>query len=239
MALTVSQLARLAGISVRTLHHYDELGLLRPSGRAANGYRVYEKAQLQRLQQILFYRELDLPLDEIHRIMSDPAFDVRAALIEQRRQFELRSERAQQLIEAIDKALEGIIVFDPFEKEAEERWGSTEAFKESKRRTAKYTKSDWAQLKAEGQAIQDGLARLLDQSVRPDDPRALELAEQHRRHISKWFYECTYAIHRGLAELYVADGRFTGNIDQTRKGLAAFQRAAILANAVAREARGD
>ncbi len=233
--LTVSQLARLAGVSVRTLHHYDELGLLRPSGRAANGYRLYEKAQLQRLQQILFYRELDLPLDEIHHIMSDPAFDVRAALIEQRRLLEQRSDRAKQLIEAIDKALEGIIVFDPFEKEAEERWGQTDAFKESKRRTAKYTARDWAQQKVEAQAIQDGLARLLDQSVRPDDPRAMDLAEAHRAHISKWFYECSYEIRRGLAEMYVADGRFTENIDRTRKGLAAFQRAAILANAERRE----
>src|SRR5438128_6645666 len=104
--LTVSRLARLAGISVRTLHHYDEIGLLKPSGRALNGYRVYERAQLQRLQQILFYRELEFPLEEIARIMADPSFDVLAALLQQRQLLEQKAVKVRALLGAVDAAIQ-------------------------------------------------------------------------------------------------------------------------------------
>jgi DNA-binding transcriptional MerR regulator len=229
--LTVSRLARLAGVSVRTLHHYDEIGLLKPTGRGPNGYRLYARAQLQRLQQILFYRELDFPLEEIIRMMSDPAFDVYAALLEQKALLVQRAERTSALIEAIEKALKGVVVFDAFEKEAEQRWGDTEQYKESKRRTARYGQREWDAVKAEWAAIHHEFALLMDAKVAAGDPKAMAMAERHRAHISKWFYECTYEIHRGLAELYVADERFMQNLDAVRPGLAAFQRAAILANA--------
>jgi DNA-binding transcriptional MerR regulator len=241
--LTVSQLARLAGVSVRTLHHYDELDLLRPSGRSASGYRLYERAQLPRLQQVLFYRELEFPLEDICRIMKDPGFDVMAALVQQRQLLEQKSVRVRALIGTVDAAIASIKkgtpvneekMFESFENEAEERWGDTAAFKESKRRTAKYGKKEWAQLKAETDALSEALAAAMHAGVKPSDPQAMALAEQHRAHISKWFYDCTYAIHRGLAEMYVADARFTANIDKAHKGLAAYQREAILANAAAR-----
>jgi DNA-binding transcriptional MerR regulator len=238
--LTVSQLARLAGVSVRTLHHYDEIGLLTPSGRGANGYRLYERAQLQRLQQILFYRELEIPLEEICHIMQDPAFDVLAALVQQRQLLERKAVHVRDVLDAVDAAIDSIKkgtpmnekkMFEAFEKEAEQRWGDTPQFKESKRRTAKYGKKDWAQMRAEQDALQDELAKALRDGVKPTDARAMALAERHRQHISKWFYDCSYEIHCGLAELYVADPRFTANIDKAQKGLAAYQREAILANA--------
>jgi DNA-binding transcriptional MerR regulator len=227
--LTVSQLARLAGVSVRTLHHYDDIGLLKPLGRGANGYRLYERSQLPRLQQILFYRELELPLEEICRIMKDPGFDVLAALLQQRQVLEDKAVHVRELIDAVDAAIGR--VKNMFEKEAEERWGHTPQLKESKRRTAKYTKTDWEKMKAEAAEVQEALAAAMNAGVKPTDPKARALAEQHRQHISKWFYECSYEIHRGLAEMYVSDERFTANIDKQHKGLAAFQRAAILANA--------
>jgi DNA-binding transcriptional MerR regulator len=238
--LTVSQLARLAGVSVRTLHHYDEIGLLRPQGRRPNGYRVYERAQLQRLQQVLFYREHELPLEEICRIMRDPAFDVLAALVQQRRLLEQKSVRLRAVLDAIDDAIDSVKkgtpvneekMFDAFEAEAKDRWGDTPAYQESKRRTSRYGKKEWAQIKAESEVLQSELAAAMNGGVKPTDAKAMALAERHRQHISKWFYDCSYAIHRGLAEMYVADERFTQNIDKTHKGLAAFQRAAILANA--------
>ncbi len=108
MSLTVSQVAKLAGVSVRALHHYDEIGLLRPSGRSEAGYRLYEQQDLQQLQQVLFFKELGFPLEEITRIVGDPAFDLRAALRMQRQLLTERATRVQALIQAVDSALESI-----------------------------------------------------------------------------------------------------------------------------------
>ncbi len=153
MSLTVSQVARLAGVSVRTLHHYDEIGLLAPSGRSEAGYRLYEQPDLQRLQQVLFFKELGFPLEEIARIMRDRAFDLRAALLMQRRLLTERASRVQVLIRAVDAALDslekGTVMtkeemfevfgdFDPakYEDEARERWGDTEAFRANAERAS-------------------------------------------------------------------------------------------------------
>jgi len=157
MALTVSQVAGIAGVSVRTLHHYDEIGLLKPSGRSAAGYRLYSDADLARLQQVLCFRALELSLDDIHRIMTDPAYDVGAALRMQRQLLSERAVKLRALLDAVETAITRLgneepmredemkqmfDGFDPgqYEAEVEQRWGDTEAYKESKRRTAKYTK---------------------------------------------------------------------------------------------------
>lgn len=248
MSLTVSQVAKLAGVSVRTLHHYDEIGLLQPSGRSEAGYRLYEQPDLQRLQQVLFFKELGFPLEEITRIVRDPAFDLRAALLMQRRLLTERATRVQALIGAVDAALDslekGTVMtkeemfevfgdFDPskYEDEVQQRWGNTEAYKESARRTKRYTKQDWVRIKAEGEQIQRDLAAHLEAGHAPTDPAVLEVAERHRAYISRWFYPCSYEIHRGLGELYVNDPRFTENIDKLKPGLAAFTREAFRANA--------
>ncbi|MCP3140684.1 MerR family transcriptional regulator [Pyxidicoccus xibeiensis] len=248
MALTVSQVARLAKVSVRALHHYDELGLLRPSERSEAGYRLYTQGDLQRLQQVLFFRELGFPLEEIRRILGDPSFDLRSALLMQRQLLSERSARLDALLGAVDSALEALEKgktmdqekmfeafgdFDPskYEAEVKERWGETEAYKESARRAARYTKQDWQGMKAELDGLQKGLAELLGAGRPPTDAAAMDLVEAWRQHISKWFYPCSYVMHRGLGEMYVSDSRFMENIDRVRPGLAQFTRDAIIANA--------
>jgi len=247
MSLTVSQVARLAGVSVRTLHHYDEIGLLQPSGRSEAGYRLYEQLDLQRLQQVLFFKELGFPLEEISRIVRDPAFDLRAALLMQRRLLTERATRVQALIGAVDAALDSLEKgtamtkeemfevfgdFDPakYEDEARQRWGDSEAYKESARRTKRYSKQDWVRIKEEGDQIQRDLAAQLEAGRAPTDPAVLEVAERHRAYITRWFYPCSHKLHRGLGELYVSDPRFTENIDKLKPGLAAFTREAFRAN---------
>lgn len=248
MSLTVSQLARLAGVSVRTLHHYDEIGLLRPSGRSEAGYRLYEQPDLQRLQQVLFFKELGFPLEEISRIVRDPAFDLRAALHMQRRLLTERAVRVQALIGAVDAALASLEKgtamtkeemfevfgdFDPgkYEDEAHERWGNTDAYKESARRTKRYTKADWERIKAEADQIYRDLAAQLEAGARPTDPAVMDVAERHRAHIDRWFYPCSREMHRGLGELYVNDPRFTATFERIGTGLAEFARDAFRANA--------
>jgi len=249
VGLSVGKVAGLARVSVRTLHHYDEVGLLRPSARSDAGYRLYDDADLERLQQIMFYRELDFSLEDIARIMRDPAFDRRNALLEQRRMLERREARIASMIEALDAALDatqkGITMdkeemfevfgdFDPteYEQEVEERWGDTGAYKESTKRAARYTKQDWERIKAEGE---DQMARMLvlfDEGASPEDPRAMEVAEEARLSIDRNFYPCSREMHVNLGEMYVADPRFTDYYDRHRPGLAQWFCDAITANAL-------
>lgn len=247
MSYTVSEVAEVAGVSVRALHHYDEIGLLHPSGRSEAGYRLYSDRDLERLQQVLFFRELGFPLEEIARILSDPSFDRREALRMQRELLSKKKARMDAMIGAVDAALEAmergrtmtkeemLKVFDGFdptqyEDEVRERWGETDAYKESARRTKGYTKKDWEAIKREGEAIGLKLAALMDAGKRPDTPEAMAAVEEHRLHVSKWFYPCSKEMHRGLGEMYVTDPRFTANIDKVRSGLAQFWRDAIIAN---------
>lgn len=251
MAFTVSQVARMAGISVRALHHYDEIGLLRPSGRSEAGYRLYDGKDVERLQQVMFFRALEFPLEEIARIMTDPDFDVGAALRMQRQLLAGKAVQVRGLIAAVDAAIarlekgetmaedqiaqmfEG---FDPkeYEEEAERRWGDTGEWKQSKQRTARYTKQDWLRIKAEGEVIYHQLATLMAAGKAPDSAEAMDGAELHRQYISRWFYDCSAAVHRGLGELYVADPRFTANLDKVAPGLADYCRRAFAANAARR-----
>jgi DNA-binding transcriptional MerR regulator len=249
MTLTVSQVARATGISVRTLHHYDEIGLVRPSGRSAAGYRLYASADLERLQRVLFYRELSMPLEEIARILDDATIDLRAALAAQRQMLIDGIERSHALVAAVDAAIARIDrgeamtteddiraafgEFDPkkYEDEARERWGDTPAFQESQRRTSRYTKDDWQLIRREGDEVFARLAALLDSGTPPSDPAAMDVAEDHRRHIERWFYPCSRAMHRGLGEMYVQDSRFQATLDGIRDGLAAYACAAFDANA--------
>lgn len=248
MALKVKDVARLTHVSVRTLHHYDEIGLCRPSGRSQAGYRLYSAKDLERLQQVLFFRELDFPLDEIRRILSDPAFDVTVAL---RMQWQLLTDRAahiRSLIAAVEAALaaqeegktmsteERFAVFGDFdpkahEHEVRERWGTTDAYRESMARSKKYQAKDWEQIKAEGHAIFLALAALAQAQTPASSPQACDVAEQHRQHIERWFYTCPPSMHQGLGELYVHDSRFTANIDRYHPGLSAYARDAFAANA--------
>ena len=117
---------------------------------------------------------------------------------------------------------------DDHAEEAQERWGNTDAYRESQRKTASYTKDDWLKIKAEGAEIETGL---VEAHAAGDQERAMDLVEAHRQHISRWFYDCSYEIQRGLGEMYVTDPRFTAHYDDQAPGLAQFVRDAIVANA--------
>lgn len=224
---TVKQVAQLAKVSVRTLHHYDEIGLLPPSGRTEAGYRLYDDRDLERLQQILIYRQLDFSLEAIQQLLDDPTFDRRRALAEQRQMLLERIEQTHQVIRAIDAALEGQMSFDGLEEEAKERWGDTEPYREAMRRTKKYKDEDWTRIKAEAAEIECEMAALLEGGAAPESDEAQRLAERHRQHIERWFYPCDRAMHANLADLYVSDPRFAAHYDKRRAGLAQFVAAAI------------
>lgn len=231
----------MARVSVRTLHHYDAIGLLVPSRRTASGYRLYDDDALLRLQQIVIGRELGLPLEEIRRSLDDPKFDRRRALLDQRAQLKERAAQATRMIQAIDRALEQAEqeeqegdmneIFDGFTAEAEERWGDTDAYEESARRTKSYTKDDWDRQREEQASIYRDAVAAMQGGAKPEDVVAMDLAERHRLAIDRWFYPCSRRMHRDLAELYEADDRFAQNIDRFGVGLTPFLAEAIRANA--------
>ncbi|MFG3296519.1 MerR family transcriptional regulator [Streptomyces sp. NPDC048179] len=251
MNYSVGQVAGFAGVTVRTLHHYDEIGLLVPGERSTAGHRRYGDADLERLQRILFYRELGFPLDEVAALLDDEATgraDPRAHLRRQHDLLTARIEKLQKMAAAVEHAMEArrmginltpeerFEVFgdkdpDQYAEEAEQRWGGTEAYAESQRRAARYTKADWQRMKDEVDDWSARYAALVTGAEPPTGERAMDLAEEHRRHISAWFYDCPYALHRGLAAMYVSDERFKAFYDSMAPGLAEHLKEAIEANA--------
>ena len=241
----IGDVARFAGITVRTLHHYDTIGLLTPSERRGNGYRGYTGADISRLQQILAYRELDLGLGEIKELLDEPA-DVVFSLEQARRRVADQVARLQRIAESLGAAIEAegkgtkmtpeeklkaFGDFDPEEyaEEARERWGGTDAYAESARRTDSYTADDWQQVSAEADEVNQGFLLLMDSGTPAASVEAAALVDAHRAHITKWFYECTPEIHTGLGAMYVADERFRTHINKAGGGLAEYQSAAIAA----------
>jgi DNA-binding transcriptional MerR regulator len=241
---TVGSVSELAGVTVRTLHHYDEIGLLSPSERSDAGYRLYSLEDLMRLQEILVWRQLGFPLDEVKALLDDPAHDRRTALTRQRQLVEHELDRLGAVRRALDAALDAhanktklkeqdmFEGFDPteYEDEARERWGDTDAYEQSARRTAGYGESEWRQIKAEADTIVEDFTALFAAGEPPSGERARAVAERHRQHISRWFYPCSAEMHRGLGEMYVSDDRFAHNYEQHAEGLAAYVRDAIAAN---------
>ena len=241
---TVGELSSLAHVSVRTLHHYDAIGLLSPSDRTASGYRLYRREDLEQLQHILLYRELDFPLDAIGRLMLDPAFDRRAALAAQRDQLARRARHMTRIVAAIDAALDALAKGDPmqdsemfevfgdfdptaYEAEVKERWGDTDAYAESARRTARYTKEDWKAIKVEGGALTAALGERLAAGAKPGDADVQVLVDRHREQIDHWFYPCSIEMQVNLGEMYVPDPRFAATYERVQPGLATFLRDAI------------
>lgn len=240
----VREVAEISGVSVRALHHYDELGLLVPKQRTEAGYRLYDDEDLLRLQQILLGRELGLSLEDVRRSLDEPGFDRRSQLVAQRAELMKRAQETAAMLRAVESALsklegqsrdmkdifEG---FDPsrYEAEAEQRWGDTEAFRESKRRTKRYTREDWQHVFAEQQRIYAELHESLAAGATSSAPEVLAAAERHRLSIDRWFYPCDYGMHLKLASLYEQDRRFAENIDKHGQGLTSFLVAAIRENA--------
>lgn len=253
MAYTVGDVAKVAHVSVRTLHHYDDVGLLQPSGRSEAGYRLYSIEDLERLQQVLFYKELGFGLEEIRELMTDERYDRRAVLEQQRELVAEQALRLDAMLDLIDKtiaSLDGVVHmtkeemfevfgdFDPseYEDEVKERWGDTDAYKESARRTKSYTKDDWKRFKAENEEITNAIAELMDEGVAPDDPRAMDAVDRHRQQIDQWFYPCSRRMQAELGKMYVADPRFTATYEKIRPGMAQYVCDAAQANAARGEA---
>ena len=243
---TVGDVAALAGVTVRTLHHYDRIGLLSPSGRSASGYRLYAPDDLDRLHQVLLYRELGFSLEDVAALLDDA--DPVEHLRRQHRLLLERLERTRAMVAAVEKEMEaramGISLtpeerfevfgdFDPdrYEEEVQERWGETDAYKESKRRTSSYTKEDWVRIKAEGEDVEARFAAALAAGVPADSEQAMDIAEEHRQQISRNFYDCPPEMHAGLGRMYVEDERFTAHYEQRAAGLAQYVSDAVQANA--------
>jgi len=252
MPYTVKQLADLAGVSVRMLHHYDQIGLLRPERAAGNGYRRYGESELLQLQQILFFRELDFPLREIRRILSSPHFDPREALRDQRKMIELKKKRLGQLTKTIDKTIKkinrettmedeelyGSFTKGEMEKYAEEarrKWGDTEAYRQSRERIKKMGKNGLKQaLEESGEIIREIVLRMASGPTSAEVQRLIARHYDSLRH----FYEPTLEIYRGLAEMYVADARFKAFYEKIAHGLARFMRDAMIAYCGSQEGGG-
>ncbi len=246
MAYKVKEVADMLGVSVRTLHYYDQVGLLKPESVTTAGYRLYTDHDLERLQQVLFFKELGFSLQEIKQIIDNPLFDRKRALIAQKKLLAEQKKRLEAIINLVEKTLESIeggttmtkkemfAAFDMSEierhqrqyaEETKQKYGGSDAYKESQKKTSQYTAEDWAQIKAESEAIHQRLAALMDKQV--TDPQVQAAIGEWRQHITKWYYYCTLEIFRGLGDLYVGDPRFTANIDKYRPGLALFMREAM------------
>ena len=248
MSHTVGEVARLAGVTVRTLHHYDRIGLVRPGARTSAGYRTYDAHDLDRLQQVLLYRELGFPLEEVATLLDDPEADPAEHLRRQHRLLRERLERTQAMVAAVEKEMEarqmgisltpeerfevfGDWLPEEYAEEAEQRWGDTEAWAQSQRRTATYSKDDWVRIKAEGSEVEQRMVAAMTEGVPADSEPAMDLAEEFRQQISRYYYDCTPEIHAGLGRMYVEDERFTGYYERIAPGLAQYVSTAVQANA--------
>ena len=251
MSRTVGELARLAGVTVRTLHHYDRIGLLTPSGRTPAGYRVYDVPDVDRLQQVLLYRGLGFGLEEIGTLLDDPDADAGEHLRRQHRLLTEQRDRTDRMVAAVEKEMEarqmgisltpeerfevfGDWLPEEYADEAEQRWGDTEAWAQSQRRTTAYTKQDWVEIKAEAADLERRFAGALAEGAPADGERAMDLAEEHRAQITRRYYDCPPEMHAGLGRMYVEDERFTGYYEAIAPGLAQYVSTAVQANAARR-----
>ena len=231
MKLSVSEAAKRAGVSVRTLRYYDEIGLLKPSETTQAGYRFYDGAAMASLQQILFYRELDVPLEQIGRILNAPEHDRTEALQKHRTLLLMKRRRLDDMLRLVDETIGGIAMYEErpkptqadweavkeqYAREAAERWGNTEAFLESREKHAKYTPEQETQIRAEMEEIFRAFGGCGD----PAGEEAQGLVKRWQAHITKYHYNCTDGILACLGQMYVNDPRFKENLDKSGPGTA-------------------
>lgn len=245
--LSIKQLSTLAGVSVRTLHFYDQIGLLTPQRERENNYRFYSRESLIRLQQILFYREMDLSLEQIGRILNDPAFDLISALENHREALTGKVKRLTTLLQTIDNTIRNLKgqkemtngqFFNGFseeqqteyEKEAAERWDPA-VVAESSRRWKSLSKQEKEALMAKGESIVLALRDAMPKG--PSSPEAQQAVAAWKQQIN-FFYDCTDEILLGLGEMYMADERFKAFYDRIHPDLAAFKYEAIKVYCAAR-----
>ena len=236
MKMQIKEFADFTGVSVRTLHYYDEMGLLKPACvDRSTGYRYYDETCLLRMQEILFYRELDFSLKSICEILSSANYDKEKALIEQKTLLILKKERLERLISAVDDAMKGEIVmkvfdnseFEKHKAEAKEKWGKTDAWKEHTEKTRGYSKENWQSAEEGLNAIFAELAVCKAEGNEVGSENAQGLVAKLQKHITDNFYTCTNQILFGLGQMYVMDERFKTNIDKNGEGTAEFVSYAI------------
>jgi DNA-binding transcriptional MerR regulator len=239
MAYTIKEIADLAGITTRTLRYYDEIGLLSPATIGTNGYRLYDHRSLLRLQQIMFFRELDIPLNEIQKIINQPNFDVKAALVKHRKSLQGKRFRVEALIETLDQTiatLEGEWIMSDkeffsgfnelkYEEEARQRWGDTPQYKESTRKWASYSKGQKEGIKQE----MGGITRRMVGTAKshPEDEDIQQAVGDYYRFLNDKFYACDLDFLRNLSNMWVEDPRFAVNYERIREGGSAFVREAV------------
>ena len=229
--MQIKEFAEFTGVSVRTLHYYDEIGLLKPAFvDRFTGYRYYDENSVIRMQEILFYRELDFSLKSIGEILSSPNYDKEKALKEQKHLLTLKKERLERLISAIDGAVKGENVmkvfdnseFEKYKAEAQEKWGQTDAYKEHEEKTKDYSKEKWNNLAEDMDNIMQQFSLCMRNGENPDSNEAQTLVKTLQNHITENYYNCTNQILAGLGQMYVADERFKANIDKHADGTARF-----------------
>jgi len=240
MKMQIKEFAEFTGVSVRTLHYYDEIGLLAPAiVDEYTGYRFYDAKSLERMQEILFYRELDFSLKNICKILSSPDYDRQKAMKEQKKLLILKKERLERIISALEQAQEGEQIMKAFdnsefetareqyETEAKERWGKTKAYKEHEQKTKDYSKDKWNDVNAGLNNILSEFAQCMKDGNSPESSEAQALVKKLQNHITDHYYTCTSQILAGLGQMYVADERFKNNIDKHAQGNAEFVSKAI------------
>lgn len=241
MSYTIKQLADLANISVRTLHHYDAIGLLAPARIKANNYREYDREQLQRLQQILFYKELDFSLHEIKQIIDSPQYDMLQALYQQKQLLEKKHAKTAQLLITITNTINAMTnnkpmpdheLYDPwqdedvknYQTEASNRWGDTKAYQQSMKRVKQMTKMEMKDFKVKQTKNTQAIADAMHKGItHPDVQQQIQQAHDN----VNFFYDCSSEMFRGLGDMYITDPRFTAYYEKFRPGLAQFMHDAI------------
>ena len=234
---TVTEVSRLTGVSVRTLHHYDAIGLLKPAQVTNAGYRLYDDDSLRRLQSILLFRELQFPLKEITKILNSPEFDPIAALEQQINLLELQRKHLGDLISHARKIQEtGVLSMnfstfdtsemDEYAAEAKAMWGETEAYREFQQKTTDLSST---QMKSTGDALMDIFAGFSAiRHLSPASAEAQAMVAKLQGFITDHYYTCTNKILRGLGQMYIAGDSMTENIDKVGgKGTAQFVHQAI------------
>lgn len=245
--LTVGGAADLVGVSVRTLHHWDAIGLVCPSGRTWSGYRVYSGDDVARIHRVLVYRELGFPLAEIAKLLDDPDVDARSHLRRQRCELADQITRLQTMVSAVDRMLEAtttgmqltaeqqVEIFGAdwqpgWVDEAEERWGSTPQWAQYAERAAARSPEDWTEIAATTRTLEADFAAAMRAGVAPGSAEANALAERHRTLLSTYF-DCTLAMHVCIGRTYVDDPRYAEYYDADAPGLTVWLRDTIFANA--------
>jgi DNA-binding transcriptional MerR regulator len=245
--LTVGAVASHAGVTVRTLHHWDAIGLVRPSQRTVSGYRLYSAADVARVHRVLIYRELGLSLDNIGELLDAPTYDVTEPLRQQRAQLLDRISRLREMVDAVDRMIEAasagillsaeeqVAIFGPrwqpsWVADARDRWGDTAQWAQYAERGAGRTPEDWQQIADSVATLEDDLASAKRAGVTPGSAEANALAERHRASIGVYF-DCTLSMHVCLGRSYTADPGFVAYYDAIEPGLNGWLHDVIDANA--------